>query len=88
LLIEVSSEIQMGRMERWSRYGRSAASDTRVAACLPSGAGREAKDDEALKKLGVGLLIVGGETVLEMLTPLDLSMNVELPDLGELPKKI
>jgi hypothetical protein len=92
LLVEIASDIPLFRVDEWVRYGRSCASDTRVALCVPS----ELRDKGPielkessyayLRQCGVGLYRASTTQIVEMIPPIDLGLNVQLPELRRLPK--
>lgn len=88
LILEVVSKIDFARLKEWVAYGRSYGGDFRAAVCVPEVVGVKADDEEALRNLGVGLYVVASEKLKERLQSSDLALNVELPQLGRLQKKI
>jgi hypothetical protein len=88
VLIEVASRYLFDRLERWARYGKSCTSDTRVVVAMPESTNRKASDDERCRSLGVGLYVVGANGVSEAIPPLDLGVNVALPDIKGVPKRM
>src|SRR3954447_15570362 len=51
---------------------------------LDEDAKRAGKQDSELKRLGIGLLLVGADGAEEMIPPKDLAINVELPNIEKL----
>ena len=85
LLVEVVSDIPVERAREWSRYGKSVSRDTRVVFAAPYKADRSGETDMELRELGLGLLVVDGSRVTEVISPQDLALNLELPELARLP---
>lgn len=86
--VEVSADAALERLREWVSFGRSAKADTRVLLAIPDGVTLSARKQMALKQLGVGLLIAGAGGVSEFMSPQDLAVNVELPDLAKDPKRL
>lgn len=86
--VEVDGRVQLRRLGEWAAYGRSRSRDTRVWVALPADAPRTSAEDLALRKLGVGLLVVDDEEVSELLPPQDLALNLALPDIAGAPRPV
>lgn len=80
MIVQVANQIDESRIKAWSQYGRSCIRDTQVALVLPADK-RTPQEDSMLRGLGVGLYVSDGRTLHEIIVPLDLAVNVQLPDL-------
>ena len=87
ILAEVVAEMKMERLREWVRFGRSCSRDTRVAAVIRPAA-VSATDEAELRTMGVGLFECNQGEVLEKAPPKDLSVQVDLPDITLMPKKL
>ncbi len=87
-LIEVDAEVVIDRMKEWVAYGRSRRSDTRVWCAMPDHAARTGKQDLQLTELGVGLLLISDGKAVETIPAKDLALNVELPAIDGLPRRV
>lgn len=88
LLVELYGSIPSDRLAAWTRYARSRSRDTRVALALPHDAPHRPEDDSQLRELGVGLYLSDGAKTEEAIPPLDMAVNVQLPELRTLPPKM
>lgn len=88
LVIEVVESVELDRAREWSRFGHSLTRDTRFAFAVPASNNRNHDIDAALAELGVGLLVVDGDTVLETLPAKDLAVNLDFPELRRLSPKL
>lgn len=88
LLVEVVETVDLKRAAEWGRYAKSASRDTRVAIALPEANARKPTDDQALRDLGVGLYTVATERTIEIVVPMDLALNLEPPELQNLPPRV
>lgn len=86
IIVELDSRIRMDRLEDWVRYCQSSGKDMRLALCMPSSTNLTAQDEEPLRKKRIGLYgILVDRAVVERIAPVDLALNVALPELGRLP---
>lgn len=88
VFVEVAATIQSAIVRRWHGFGRSCSSDTRITIALPNSAKRPARAVDELTRLKVGMLVVDGASVTEVLNAHDLAMNFELPDVRRAPKRL
>lgn len=88
VVVEIDSSLQATRIEQWAAYGRSAGHDFRVVLCLPNELHLSAEDDEYLRRLGVGCMILNVTHLTEKISPADLALNVTLPEIATLPKRL
>jgi hypothetical protein len=88
MIVEVDSKVQHERIQSWVSYGRSYGRDFRIALCLSDNAVLPNHDEIRLRSLGVGCYVLRGDSIFELLPPSDLALNVILPDLGEMPRKV
>ena len=87
-IVEVDSQVSEGNMREWAAFGSSRTTDTRIWCAVAEGVRRTGKQDLLLKGLGLGLLVIDGARVEEMIAPLDLAVNMELPDLKRYPVRL
>jgi hypothetical protein len=87
-IVEVDAEVVEANMREWAAFGASRTNDTRIWCAVAAAAKRTGKQDLLLKELGLGLLVVDGERVEEMIAPLDLAVNLRLPDLKRYPVRL
>jgi hypothetical protein len=88
VFVEVDARISVSRAEEWHRYCLSSSKDTRIAVCVPDVAKRTSAQDSRLQELGVGLYVAAAHGVTEMLAPKDVAVNIALPELRKMPKKM
>jgi hypothetical protein len=88
LLVELYGSVPHDRVDAWTRYARSRSRDTRVALAVPHDTPRKPEDDSKLRELGVGLYLSDGTKTEEAIPPLDMAINVQLPELKTLPPKM
>jgi len=88
LHLEVVGSVDVERLREWVAYGKSVSRDTRLAVCVPSVPDVPSAVILTLRRIGVGLLVFDGETVVESLQAIDLAMNVELPRLSKQPQQV
>src|SRR5580704_2733795 len=81
-IVEVDSKVQLKRLEGWVGYCRSSGKDTRLALCVPSSADLAASELAELQARGIGLYVVSVDRVVERLAPIDLGLNIALPELA------
>lgn len=78
--VDVCGTIDLDRIKDWVAYGKSTGRDTRLVLCMPVEAVTSTAQEDALRKLGVGMFRCGAD-VTETISPNDLAFNVELPAL-------
>jgi hypothetical protein len=88
VFVEASSMVRLDPLTEWARYARSRNRDTRVALLLPSDAVRAPLDEAKMREIGIGLYLSDGASVVEAITPKDMAVNVELPEIKALPPKM
>jgi hypothetical protein len=88
LIIEVDSTIKFDRLEAWARYGRSCGHDLRVIICLPDNVQVSIKDQEQIRTKGFGLTTISKSGTTQVIAPIDLALNIALPDRASLPNKL
>ena len=88
IIVEVHNSINLEKVKDWVAYAKSSGKDTRFALCLCIGAKLTQEQEENLRNLGVGLYFDSGTSFTERLAPNDLALNVELPKLSKLSKKL
>lgn len=85
-LIEIQNSIDSEQLDAWVRYAKTSDVDTRICVvinlCPP---GLVADEVSMLKELGVGLFTRDSKTgpFTQLLAPVDLGMQIELPTLPE-----
>lgn len=87
-IVEVDAGISEANLREWAAFGASRTSDTRIWCAVGAGVRRTSKEDLLLKELGIGLLVVDGERVEEILAPQDLAVRMSLPDLKRYPARL
>jgi hypothetical protein len=85
VIVEVQSVLNFDNLEQWVRYGKACQTDTRVILGLPHGVEISGEQLDRLRSLGVGLRLIGGGKVYEVLPASDLALQIEPPNL---PKKL
>ncbi len=88
LLVEVDSGIRRDRTSDWIGYTRSSSTDIRIALAMPTDSARAADDETWLRAEGVGLYLCGDDLVQEAIPPLDMSLNLQPPNLASLDREI
>lgn len=89
IIIEIDDAIRLERVREWTSFGRSSNSDFRVAVATPHDKDRQLEAEKAARELGAGIYQVGGaQAAVELHMPHDLSLNVSLPDLGNMPRRV
>ncbi|MGA7705782.1 MAG: hypothetical protein WB998_12900 [Solirubrobacteraceae bacterium] len=87
IVVELDDAIRLDRASEWVRYGCSLNSDFRVAVATPAETARDLQAEDALRAEKAGIYIAGGP-VMEVCAPHDLSLNLALPELAQLPHKV
>src|SRR6266851_10031889 len=76
------ARIKEDRLSLWAGYGRSCSSATFVVLCLPQNGAISTEAMVRVRELGVGLTAIGPDgNCVEILAPVDLSVNIQLPPL-------
>lgn len=88
LIIEVDSTIKFDRLDAWRRYGKSCSHDVRIIVCLPDSVQASPKDQEQIRTKGLGLSTISQTGTTDVIAPIDLPLNIALPDRASLPKKL
>jgi hypothetical protein len=88
VIVDVAKHVRLDRADEWSRYGRSCTKDTRIVVGVPDTVARSNEIDARLQELGVGLFVAGETPAREVLLAQDLAVNVQLPTLGSLPRRL
>jgi hypothetical protein len=88
VIVDVADRIVWERVDAWVGYARSTGQDTRCAICLSQKAQIDADQEAALRTKGVGLFRASADGATECIPPSDLGLNLALPELARLPKKI
>lgn len=89
ILIEVGGSLHLKSraiLEQWVNFGRSCEKDTRIA--FASDKQVNDTDYQFLKEKGIGLYLYLNGKVTEHLAPLDLAINLKLPELKTLNVKL
>jgi hypothetical protein len=81
VFVEVASGITPALVRAWVSYAKSCQKDTRFVVALRKDAVVAPDSMAELKKLGVGLWCVGPDGPYEVLSPVDLALALELPEL-------
>lgn len=90
LILEVSNRLlDEKKTHAWIGYAKSSTKDTRVAICLPPKVVIPPNIEADLKNLGMGVYIVQADnSLLERIPPRDLALQIELPQLVSLSRKL
>lgn len=90
IILEVSNNLlDEKKTNAWVGYAKSCTKDTRVAVCLPPKATIPTHIETNLRKIGMGLYIAQDEGhLIESIPPRDLALQIELPQLNSLPRKL
>jgi len=88
LIFEVVDRLDLKRLDQWVRYGKSCQTDTRIAVGVGPRARVSGEASVALARLGVGLFRASAEGVQEIISPHDLAIHVQLPELRHLPARM
>jgi hypothetical protein len=78
--IEVAAGVELEKLMPWVAYGKSCGEDFRVVVALPLEAGVDAAMRDVLEENRIGLVELEDGICHERVAPVDLSLNVELPD--------
>jgi hypothetical protein len=88
VFIEVDGDVALERVREWAAYGCSRQSDTRVWWAIPGSAKRTGEQDLRLNELGIGLLLVKDGKATVIIPGKDLALNVKLPEIERLPRRV
>lgn len=88
ILVELYAAIPHDRLAAWAAYARSSNRDTRVGLALPENTPRRPQDDAMLRELGIGLFLSDGTKTIEAIAPLDMALNIKLPELKTFSPKM
>lgn len=89
IILLVARKLNFNILENWVNYGKSCSADVRLAICLPFDSRINQDDEGKLKQKNIGLYIISTEQrVNEKIAPKDLAINVNLPEIKSLPRKI
>lgn len=87
MLVVVDGLVREDRAIAWSLYARACQRDTEIAMVVPADS-YTLKDISKLQALGVGLYSSNGESLQEVVVPLDLALKAPLPALSTHPPKM
>ncbi len=88
VILEVATSVQLDRLELWSRYCSSCSKDTRIAVGLTPTAKPSTGQITKLSRIGVGLYMIEGGAIHQLIAARDLALKVSLPDLRMLHPRI
>lgn len=88
IVVEVMGRVDIGKLEEWVAFGRSSGQDFRVAICVPHDSPVTMKEQKQVRDLGVGCYVVEKSGVGELNPPVDLALNVQLPELATAPSAV
>lgn len=88
LAVEVVTRVDEGMIRRWVAFGKSSGSDFRVVVALSGSTELPISIEGLLRDLGVGCILHNEGLTVERIAPADLALNVELPELGEMPARM
>jgi hypothetical protein len=88
LFVEIATHVDRDRVKEWSAYCRSCSKDTRAAIVLPSDVDIGTADLALSNELGIGMYQTIDDSLRELLSPVDLAVQFELPQLTRYPNKV
>ncbi len=88
VILEIANKIQFERLLDWARYCKSCGTDTRVAVCIPHTVDISADEREKIRVARIGLYVAYKGHLVEQLAPADLALNVQLPELAQMPQAV
>jgi hypothetical protein len=80
-IVEIQSTLDLDPLRQWVRYGKSCQRDTRILVGLPKNVNFLLTEQEKLRELGLGLLLIGENGPYEAIAPKDLALQIEPPEL-------
>lgn len=84
VIVEVMSDLERGRIERWLRYGKSQTVDTRLCVFVRRQGMLTAEELQYAITAKLGVQVHDDTSCLEVRAPSDLAVHVALPDLADL----
>lgn len=87
-VLEVAAKLDPKKMAEWVAYGKSCGQDLRISYVLPSPGDATEEVRDLAQKHGVGLFVFSNAECEEVFPALDLSLNVELPPIAEMPAQV
>lgn len=88
IIIEVMDKISATRMHEWVAYGHSAGQDFQVAICLPQNTKILDGDLTMMRNQQIGVYLADATIVREQVAPVDLGINVTLPEIKKENMKV
>lgn len=79
--VEVQSAIDLAILREWARYCKACDKDTRICVVLDLDLMPTSSESEALRELGVGVIATGKAGPYQLLTPQDLAINIDPPEI-------
>ncbi len=88
VIVEVQQSIDADRLHEWARFAKACSTETRVIVCVPPDIPRAALIEQSLREAGIGILLASPTGVMELVASRDLTINVSLPELRTMPRKM
>ena len=89
VIVEVDSKPPAKRLKDWRAFCRSCDRDTRIALVLPATTALPTNDLSTLRGDGIGVYSeTSASELTEIAPPLDLALNLELPELSAQPVRV
>jgi hypothetical protein len=81
VVVEIQSSLDLDKLRQWVRYGKACNRDTRLLVGFKEGVVPTAGETEALRSLGIGVLLIGLNGPYEAVAPVDLALQMDPPEL-------
>lgn len=88
LIVELSSAIDQPRTEKWVKFSKSQSSDTRLCVAVAAEEAHQPASAAYCHQYRLGLWTYDGNSIIELKGPVDLAVQVELPDIKEMLPKL
>jgi hypothetical protein len=88
LIVEVASSLDEKRVGRWIKYARSQTKDTRLSIVIRPQETIASRAMTFAAKQNIGLCVYDDDTLTEVRQPADLAVQIDLPELDDLPEVI
>ncbi len=88
LVVDLQSKILIDRLRQWVAHCKSCTEDTRISVVLPETTTIRPRHESELRLLGIGCHIATVRSLTQKVTPRDLTISLELPELNNMPKKL
>lgn len=88
LVVDLQSQVQHERLDKWVAYCKSRTRDTRVAVVVPRTLNIRTEQESELRDKGIGCFFADERNLTRKITPRDLTISFELPKLADLPSRL